>query len=336
MMFPDTLGRSLRDLRISVTDRCNLRCPYCMPAEEGGHRYNFLPHAEILSFEEIARLARLMFRLGARKIRLTGGEPLLRKDLPALVALLTRIDGIEDVALTTNGLLLERDAAALAHAGLSRVTVSLDSLDEETFRQLSGDRGSLAPVLAGIAAAERAGLSPLKINTVVVRGVNEEDIHRIAVRFRGTGHIVRFIEFMDVGTLNAWSLERVVPAAEIFARIDAEFPLAPVDPEYRGEVARRYRYKDGAGEIGIISSVTQPFCGDCTRARLTADGRLITCLFATAGVDLKRPIRAGATDERLMEIIEETWRRRDDRYSELRAARHAEAQDRIEMFRVGG
>jgi cyclic pyranopterin phosphate synthase len=332
----DRFGRPLRDLRISVTDRCNFRCPYCMPAELYGARHRFLPKPEILSFEEITRLARLFVALGARKLRLTGGEPLLRADLPALVAMLAALPGVEDLALTTNGHLLPHLAEPLARAGLRRVTVSLDSHDEEVFRAMSGGYSSPARVLEGIAAAERAGLAPIKINCVVERGANDHTVVELARRFRGTGHIVRFIEYMDVGTLNAWDPAKVVPARELVARIDAELPLEPAEPSYRGEVAQRWRYRDGSGEIGVIASVSQPFCGDCTRARLTAEGALVTCLFAAGGRDLKGPLRAGASDAELLERITGVWRRRADRYSEERARLPLRPAQRIEMYQVGG
>lgn len=334
----DRLGRPVRDLRISVTDRCNFRCPYCMPAEQFGERYRFLPRPEILSFEEIERLAGLFARLGVTKVRLTGGEPLLRRDLPELVRRLARVPGVRDLALTTNGFLLGDHAPALAEAGLQRVTVSLDSHDEEVFRRMSGQASGPARVFAGIEAAAAAGLTPVKINTVVQRGVNDAGIVELARRFRGTGSVPRFIEYMDVGTRNGWDRSQVVPAREVVERIDAVFPLEPVDAAYRGEVAERWRYRDGAGEIGVIASVTQPFCGDCTRARLSAEGSLVTCLFASGGVDLKAPMRAGEDDAALLERIAGRWRDRRDRYSEARseAGREAAPDDRIEMFRIGG
>jgi cyclic pyranopterin phosphate synthase len=337
-LLPDRRGRALRDLRISVTDRCNLRCGYCMPAEIFGERYQFLPKPEILTFEEIERLASLFVRLGTRKLRITGGEPLLRAQLPELVRRLAALSGVEDVALTTNGLLLARHAEALARAGLRRVTVSLDSLDEEVFARMSGRGASVATVLEGIEAATRVGLAPLKINCVVQRGSNEHGLVDLVRHFRGTGAIVRFIEFMDVGTLNRWDHRQVVPAREIRDRIAAELPLVPLEPNYRGEVARRYGLADGSGEIGIIASVTQPFCGDCTRARLSADGRLVTCLFASTGTDLKAPLRAGASDAELEQLLAGVWRQRADRYSEERAeplpegARTREDQ----MYQIGG
>ena len=283
----DTRGREMRDLRISVTDRCNFRCPYCMPAEVFGARYAFLPKPEILTFEEIQRLTRLFVDLGVRKLRLTGGEPLLRADVPTLVRLLTQIDGVEDTALTTNGYLLPRYAEALRKAGLNRVTVSLDSLDDDVFKRMNGREISVERVLEGIRAAEAAGFDQIKINCVVQRGVNDEAVAELARHFKGTGHIVRYIEYMDVGNLNQWSLSEVVPAREIVSRVSEVAPIEPAAPNYRGEVANRYRYADGSGEIGVIASVSQPFCGDCTRARLSTDGHLLTCLFAGGGKDLK-------------------------------------------------
>jgi len=332
----DGFGRPLRDLRISVTDRCNFRCPYCMPAEVFGERYAFLPKPEILRFEEIERLAGLFAELGARKLRITGGEPLLRADLPRLIERLAPLPGIEDLALTTNGYLLADRAAELRSAGLRRITVSLDSLDDAVFGRLNGRSLSVQRVLDGIEAAQRAGLAPIKINTVVVGGVNDQELVSLARHFRGTGHVLRLIEFMDVGTRNEWRRERVVPAQAMLERIDAEFPLEPLEPTMRGEVARRYRYRDGAGEIGIIASVTQPFCGDCTRARLSADGHLFTCLFGTVGVDLKTPLRSGASDDELRERLQAVWRGRRDRYSEERGDAGSASSQRVEMYRIGG
>jgi cyclic pyranopterin phosphate synthase len=337
----DALGRRLHDLRISVTDRCNFRCPYCMPAEIYGERYPFVARSELLSFEEIDRLARLFVQLGVEKIRITGGEPLLRHNLPSLIARLATLRGVRDLTLTTNGHLLARQAEALAAAGLHRVTVSLDSHDEAVFRKMSGRDVGPERVLEGIDAAAAAGLTPIKINCVVQRGVNDHTVVDLARRFRGTGHIVRFIEFMDVGTLNAWDLSQVVPAADIVARIGEHFPLRPADPSYPGEVASRWVYEDGAGEIGVISSVTAPFCGGCTRARLTIEGRLVTCLFAAGGADLRTPLRAGESDDALRERIARVWRVRRDRYSEERAALtdatgHVAPRPKIEMYQVGG
>jgi cyclic pyranopterin phosphate synthase len=330
----DRRGRGLRDLRISVTDRCNFRCPYCMPEEVFHGAYPFLPKAQILTFEEVERIARAAVGLGVRKLRITGGEPLLRADLPALVAMLAKIEGVEDLSLTTNGFLLAGYAPALRDAGLRRVTVSLDSLDEATFKAMNGRKSGVAPVLAGIEAAEREGLSPLKINCVVKRGVNDRGIVDLARRFRGTGHIVRYIEYMDVGTLNGWRMDDVVPGREIVARIGAEFPLEPVDPNYPGETANRYRYVDGEGEIGVIASVTQPFCGGCTRARLSCDGQVYTCLFASKGTDLRGPLRAGATDAALRDLLAGIWGARTDRYSEERTSETRAGK--VEMYHIGG
>ncbi len=326
----------MRDLRISVTDRCNFRCPYCMPQEVFGEAYRFLPKAEILTFEEIERLARVAISLGVGKLRITGGEPLLRADLPRLIARLAALPGACDISLTTNGSLLAGFARALRDAGLPRVTVSLDSLDPEVFKAMSGRRADVAPVLEGIRAAEEAGLAPIKINCVVRRGVNDHTLVDLARRFRGTGHIVRFIEFMDVGTLNGWRMDEVVPAREIVATVGAEFPLEPLDANYPGEVAERWRYRDGLGEIGVIASVTQPFCRGCTRARLSPEGRLVTCLFATDGLDLRGPMRAGASDADLAGLMGGAWGGRTDRYSELRTAGTPRREGKIEMFRIGG
>ncbi len=329
----DRLGRAVRDLRISVTDRCNFRCPYCMPRQVFGHDWHFLPRAELLTFEEIVRLASLFVDLGVRKLRLTGGEPLLRRDLADLVARLAALPGI-DLALTTNGSLLARHAEELRSAGLGRVTVSLDALDEPTFHRMNDAPYTAAEVLAGIAAAESAGFRPIKVNAVVVRGMNEHAILPLVERFRGSGHIVRFIEYMDVGTTNAWRLDQVVPAREIVERIAAVHPLEPVEPAYRGEVGRRWRFADGGGEIGIVASVSQPFCGDCSRARLSAEGQVYTCLFAAAGHDLRGPLRAGESDDELRARIAAIWAARTDRYSELRAS--ASEANRAEMSYLGG
>jgi cyclic pyranopterin phosphate synthase len=330
----DTLGRPLRDLRISVTDRCNFRCVYCMPKEVYGREFRFLERAELLTFEEIARLAGIFAGLGVRKIRLTGGEPLIRRDLERLVGMLAAIPGL-DLTLTTNGSLLAQKAAALREAGLERVTVSLDSLDDEVFRAMNDVDFPVERVLGGIEAAAAAGLSPVKVNVVLKRGVNEDGMLDLVRYFRGSGHVLRFIEYMDVGHTNGWRLDEVVPAAEILERIGAEFPLEEVAPEYPGEVATRYRFQDGAGEIGVIASVTRPFCGDCTRARLSADGRLYTCLFAVSGHDLREPLRSGGSDEELRRRIEGVWTVRTDRYSELRAAATPGAS-KVEMSYIGG
>jgi cyclic pyranopterin phosphate synthase len=337
----DRLGRRLHDLRISVTDRCNFRCPYCMPAELYGDGYRFLPRPELLTFEEIERLARIFVALGVEKLRITGGEPLLRHGLPRLVAQLAASPGVRDLTLTTNGVLLADQARALADAGLQRVTVSLDSHDAAVFRRMSGRDMGPERVLEGIAAAERAGLRPIKINCVVQRGVNDHTVVELARRFRGTGHIVRFIEFMDVGTLNRWDLAQVVTAREIVERIDAEMPLEPLGENYAGEVAQRWAYRDGSGEIGVIASVSQPFCGACTRARLSIEGKLVTCLFASGGADLPTPLRSGADDDALRALIERVWTARRDRYSEERASSpgatgEGAARRKIEMYQIGG
>ena len=323
-------------MRVSVTDRCNFRCPYCMPAQVYGERYKFLPKSEILSFEEIARVVRLFVGLGVNKVRLTGGEPLVRQGLEKLIAMLSGISGVEDLTLTTNGYLLAKQAAALKEAGLQRITVSLDSLDDEVFKRMNGLGLSVAPVLEGIEEAARVRLHPIKINAVVQRGVNDHTILDLARRFKGTGHVVRFIEYMDVGNLNGWKPEEVVTASEIVSIINAEFSIEPVDPNYRGEVARRYRYLDGEGEIGIISSVSQPFCADCTRARLSTEGKVYTCLFAGVGRDLRGPLREGATDAELTSIIAGIWGRRRDRYSEERFELAGSSRRKIEMYQIGG
>jgi len=335
----DTLGRPVRDLRISVTDRCQFRCTYCMPREVFGRDFAFLPREQLLSFEELTRVARIFAGLGVRKLRLTGGEPLLRRDLDKLVAMLAGVEGIQDIALTTNGALLGRQAGALAAAGLGRVTVSLDSLDDAVFMALNDAGFPVARVLEGIAAAAAAGLAPVKVNMVVKRGVNERSILPMAEHFRYSGHVLRFIEYMDVGTTNGWRLDDVVPAAEIISLIGGRWPVEPVEPGYRGEVARRYRYRDGGGEIGLIASVSQPFCRGCTRARLSADGTLYTCLFGAAGHDLRGPLRAGATDQALRDQISSIWMNRADRYSEQRTrhtVRTPQPKPKVEMSRIGG
>jgi len=335
----DTLARALRDLRISVTDRCQFRCTYCMPREVFGRDFAFLPRAELLTFEELARAARVFARLGARKLRLTGGEPLLRRDLERLVAMLAGIDGIADIALTTNGALLAGKAGALASAGLRRVTVSLDSLDDAVFMALNDAAFPAGRVLEAIAAAADAGLAPVKVNMVVRRGVNDESILPMAGHFRNSGHVLRFIEYMDVGTTNGWRLDEVVPAAQIISLIDRQWPVEPIAPAYPGEVASRYRYRDGAGEIGVIASVTQPFCRGCTRARLSADGKLYTCLFAGTGHDLRGPLRRGDSDQALGEQVAAIWARRTDRYSERRTLQTGRTQQvtrKVEMSHIGG
>jgi GTP 3',8-cyclase len=329
----DRLGRPLRDLRISITDRCNFRCVYCMPKEVFGRDYQFLPRADLLTFEEIERLARAFVANGVEKIRITGGEPLVRRDVESLIARLAAVDGL-DLTLTTNGALLAGKAQALRDAGLRRVTVSLDSLDDDAFRALNDVDFPVQRVLDGIDAAAAAGL-PVKVNVVLKRGVNDGGILELARHFRGTGHVLRFIEYMDVGHTNGWRMDDVVPAAEVVSTIDAEFPLEPVEPAYRGEVARRWRYVDGEGEIGVIASVTQPFCGDCTRARLSAEGKLYTCLFAGRGHDLRALVRSGARDAEVEETIAGIWTRRTDRYSELRTEATAQLP-KIEMSYIGG
>ena len=331
----DAFGRPLRDLRISVTDRCNFRCSYCMPKEVFGRDFHFLPARELLSFEEITRLARAFIAAGVEKIRITGGEPLLRRDIETLIEMIARLPGLRDLTLTTNGSLLGRKAAALKAAGLQRVSVSLDSLDDTVFRSMNDVDFPVARVLEGIEAAKDVGLAPIKVNVVVKRGMNEHTLVDMARHFRGSGCILRFIEYMDVGTTNGWRLDDVVTASEILAIISAVFALEPVERSYRGEVARRYRYVDGAGEIGIIASVTQPFCGDCTRARLSSDGQLFTCLFATAGHDLRALARSGASDDDVIAAIGTLWRPRHDRYSELRSEM-TQALPKVEMSRIGG
>jgi cyclic pyranopterin phosphate synthase len=352
----DTLGRALRDLRISVTDRCNFRCTYCMPKEIFGRDYPFLPHDQVLTFEEITRVATTFVGLGVEKLRITGGEPLVRRDLPTLVAMLAGIrrpdGGTVDLTLTTNGSALRALAAPLRAAGLQRITVSLDSLDDEVFRRMNGVDFPVARVLDGIAAASEAGLAPIKVNMVVKRGANEDSIVPMARWARDAGVILRFIEYMDVGHSNGWRLDEVVPAREVVERIDAVMPLDAVDANYRGEVASRWRYRDGDGEVGVIASVSAPFCGDCTRARVSAEGKLYTCLFAIDGFDLRALLRDGATDDELQAAIAGVWQRRADRYSELRSAATAglpgsdegdagaagdePRRERVEMFAMGG
>ena len=329
----DTRGRPMRDLRISVTDRCNFRCVYCMPREVFDADYKFLPHSAILSFEEIARLASVFTGLGVKKIRLTGGEPLVRRHLDRLVAMLGEL-GVE-ITLTTNGSLLAKQAPALKKAGLHRVTVSLDSLDDATFRAMNDADYPVAKVIDGIEAAAAAGLAPVKINMVVKRGANDRDVEAMAERWRGTGHVMRFIEYMDVGSSNGWRMDDVVPSVEVVRRISARWPLEPVGANYPGEVAERWRYRDGAGEVGVISSVTQAFCSGCSRMRLSTEGALYTCLFAHSGHDLKRLLRGGATDEELRNEIAAVWRGRGDRYSEIRTLETAKLP-KVEMSYIGG
>ncbi|HET7672618.1 MAG TPA: GTP 3',8-cyclase MoaA [Burkholderiales bacterium] len=328
----DTRARPMRDLRISVTDRCNFRCVYCMPREVFDANHEFLPHSAILSFEEIARLARIFVGLGVQKIRLTGGEPLVRRELHRLVAMLSEL--AVEITLTTNGSLLAKQVKALKAAGLDRVTVSLDSLDDATFKAMNDADYPVAKVIEAIDAAAAEGL-PVKINTVVKRGVNDQDIVRMAERWRGTGHIVRFIEYMDVGSSNGWVMDDVVPSAEVVRRISARWPLEPIDANYAGEVAERWRYADGAGEIGVISSVTQAFCSSCNRMRLSTEGSLFTCLFAQSGHDLKSLLRSGASDDQIRNEIAAVWQRRDDRYSEIRTAATAKER-KVEMSYIGG
>jgi GTP 3',8-cyclase len=330
----DRLGRGLRDLRISVTDRCNFRCPYCMPREVFGPDHAFLPRAELLTFEEVERLVRVFAELGVTKVRLTGGEPLLRRDLERLVAMVAAVPGVEDVALTTNGSLLAARAQSLADAGLRRVTVSLDSLDPDLFLRMADSKVPLRRVLQGIDAAVAAGLGPVKLNTVLQRGVNDAGLLDLVEYAREGGHVLRVIEFMDVGTTNGWRAEQTVPSAEVLERIAARHPLVPV-PERDGAPAERWRYADGGGEVGVISSVSSPFCGTCTRARITAVGELFTCLFAAKGTDLRAVLRGGATDDELREAVAGRWARRDDRYSELRAS-GATDLPRAEMSYLGG
>jgi cyclic pyranopterin phosphate synthase len=330
----DALGRPLRDLRISVTDRCNFRCVYCMPKEVFGRDYPFLERSEILSFEEIARVTRIFKSLGIEKVRLTGGEPLMRKDVEHLIEMLADVGGL-DFTLTTNGSLLGRKASALKAAGLSRLTVSLDALDDRVFRAMNDVDFPVERVLEGIEAATAAGFAPIKVNMVVKRGVNEDNILPMARFFKGSGHILRFIEYMDVGHTNGWRLDDVVPAAEIIARIEGEMPLAPVDPNYPGEVAERYRYLDGGGEIGVIASVTRAFCRGCNRVRLSTEGVVYTCLFATRGHDLRALLRGGASDGEILRSLTELWSLRSDRYSEIRSEETA-ALRKIEMSYIGG
>ena len=331
----DTRGRPLHDLRISVTDRCNFRCVYCMPRAVFGPDHAFLPRAELLTFDEIARLVAIFARLGVEKVRLTGGEPLVRRELPTLVRTLAAIPGVRDLTLTTNGVLLPDQASALKEAGVHRVTISLDADDDPTFMRMNDAGVPVSRVLTGIEAAEAAGLGPIKLNMVVKRGWNEHAVLPMARRFRGTGRILRFIEYMDVGHSNGWRLDEVISADEILATISAEYPLEPMPPTKQGEVAERYRYTDGGGEIGIIASVSRPFCGDCDRARLSADGQLYTCLFATTGHDARILVRGGATDEEIEAAIRDIWEARDDRYSELRSA-DTVALPKVEMSYIGG
>jgi len=335
-MTLDRFGRPLQDLRISVTDRCNFRCTYCMPKEIFGRDFEFMRRDELLSFEEIARVAAAFVRAGVRKLRITGGEPLLRKGIEDLIELLALIEGVEDLTLTTNGSLLARKARALRDAGLDRVTVSLDSMDDTAFMAMNDVGFPVKNVLDAIDAAAAAGLTPVKVNMVVKRGVNDSSVVDMARHFRGTGHIVRFIEYMDVGTTNGWRLDDVVSGKEIVNAVNSVFPLEPVDPNYLGEVAQRYRYVDGRGEIGVITSVTQPFCGECSRARISADGKLYTCLFATHGTDFRQLLRNGASDTELDTAITGVWSNREDRYSEIRTSQTIEIGRKVEMSYIGG
>lgn len=334
----DALGRPLHDLRISLLDQCNLRCPYCMPEAEFHSEYEFLKKQQRLTYDEIIRVVRAATGLGVSKIRLTGGEPLLDKNITELISRLADMPAIEDLALTTNGMLLAAAAPKLADAGLQRVTISLDSLDEAVFARMSGGRGDLNKVLAGITAAEDAGLDPIKINVVVQRGINDHTIIDLLEHFRDTGHIVRLIEFMDVGNRNDWHMDQVVPSRKLLEMVQQRWPVRAVGKNYPGEVARRYEYVDGRGEIGFISSVTEPFCGGCSRARLSADGMLYTCLFANQGTDLRAPLRSGADDDEMTDILSRIWLQRADRYSELRRPDLAEAHilRKVEMYRIGG
>jgi cyclic pyranopterin phosphate synthase len=334
MALVDTRRRPMHDLRISVTDRCNFRCVYCMPKDVFGRDYPFLPHSDLLTFEEIVRLARIHVDLGVRKIRLTGGEPLLRKNIERLIEQLATLPNV-DLTLTTNGALLAKKAHALRAAGLARITVSLDALDDPTFRAMNDVDFPLTRVLEGIDAADAAGLAPIKINAVVKRGMNEHAIVPLARHFRHSGHIVRFIEYMDVGHTNGWRMDDVVPAQEIIETIERELPLEAIDPNYVGEVAERWRYRDGGGEIGVIASVTQAFCRDCTRARLSTDGKLFTCLFATDGYDLRALLRGGYDDEAIANAIAAIWSRRAERYSEIRSA-NTPRLSKVEMSYIGG
>ena len=334
----DRLQRPLRDLRISVIDRCNFRCPYCMPAEHYPEAYRFLDKQQWLSFAEIIRLTKLFVSLGVSKVRITGGEPLLRPNITELIEQLSCLDGVEDLAMTTNGFYLEKFAAPLKKAGLSRLTVSLDTLDEKTFHVMNGQRGSLGAVLAGLTEAKQVGFSPIKLNVVVQRGVNDQQLLDIVQRFKGPDHIIRFLEYMDVGNRNHWQPEKVLPSEEILKIITDRFLLKALEPNYTGEVATRYQFEDGSGEIGFVSSISQPFCGTCNRARLSADGKLYTCLFASEGYDLRSALRQEERDKDLRELLESLWQKREDRYSELRFKTMLSNQNRpkVEMYQIGG
>ena len=331
----DKFQRPFRDLRVSVTDRCNFRCPYCMPAEIYGERYQFLPRNDLLTFEEIARIVNITVNLGVKKVRITGGEPLVRQDIEKLVSMISGINGVKDLAMTTNAYLLSGMAQNLKDAGLHRITVSMDSVDDDVFQRMNGRGFGTAKVMNGIDSAKRAGFNPIKINAVVQKGINDHTLVDLAKWCRDNGHIPRFIEYMDVGTLNEWKLGEVLPANEIVRIIGEELPVEQLDPAYVVEVARRYRYLDDKGEFGVISSVTQPFCGDCTRLRLSPEGQIVTCLFAETGIDLREPMRNGATDEQVSDIIQGTWKVREDRYSEERTTM-SEPRSKVEMYHIGG
>ena len=332
----DSLDRPFRDLRISVTDRCNFRCTYCMPAEIYGESYKFLSRDEILSFEEIARLVKMFVRVGTKKIRLTGGEPLVRSGVETLIHMLSKLEGIEDITLTTNGYLLEEKALALKQAGLQRITVSLDSLDDHIFGIMNGKGYQVERILKGIDKALEVGLDPIKVNVVVQKGVNDHTLLDLLRHFKDSRVIVRFIEYMDVGNINGWKMEEVLPSRDLLEKISSEMPLEPVNKNYIGEVADRYRYIDGGGEVGFISSVTETFCQDCTRARIATDGKLFTCLFGSDGFDLRGPIRNGSTDEEIEDLIIDVWKKRKDRYSEIRSYMRDKAEKKIEMYQIGG
>lgn len=333
----DTLKRPLHDLRISVTDRCNLRCTYCMPSEVFGERYHFLPSGQLMSFDEIVRIAKITTDLGVQKIRITGGEPLVRPNLPELISKLSGLDKIVDLTMTTNGLLLKSHVDSLKKAGLQRITVSLDTIDPDVLGKMNGKGIGPEPVLRGIEFAQQVGLNPIKVNAVIERGVNEHTIIPLAKHFKNTGITLRFIEFMDVGNLNAWDQTKVVSSSELVSTINKVLPIEPIEPAYRGEVASRWKYLDNEGELGFISSVSQPFCSDCTRLRLSPDGLIYTCLFGSEGIDIKGPMRQGATDAQLKAILQDTWTLRADRYSELRAQLIARGGRRkIEMYQIGG
>ncbi len=334
-VIDDSYGRPLKDLRISVTDRCNFRCPYCMPAEVYGERYKFISRENLLTFEEIVRITSILVELGVEKVRITGGEPLVRQDVDKLIAMISELEGVKDLAMTTNAYLLKGFVKKLRKAGLKRITVSLDSLDEKIFQEMNGRGFGTAKVLDGISAASEEGFSPIKINSVVKKGVNDHTLIDLARWCREKGHIPRFIEYMDVGTLNGWKLDEVVSSKDVVDMISEVFPVQKDVPSYRGEVAKKYRYKDGKGEFGVISSVSQPFCGDCTRLRLTPEGMVVTCLFGENGTDLRGPIREGGTNDDLRNILTGVWNERKDRYSELRT-KMTKPTEKVEMYHIGG